>query len=256
MADHLVLSPVQQHVLHHCTIGENETGAVLRDFAALLDFVGAREIAVSGKHQLLPMSLLADLNSRLSKTNTINLKRPQQKSYPYINGLYLLLRASGLSLVEHRRNKQFLLLDEDALRSWHELNLTEQYFALLVAWLIRGRGEILGEDRYPFSEFSRCRDFVQSIPKAGLKVAGDKQTESMLPFQPGLRNVALLDLFGLVSVWHGEPEAGKAWSISRVFRTPFGEALFRLLSDISRDEMEVWWPLKNRRDEAEMFREF
>lgn len=256
MTDHVALSPVHQRVLRNQTIGENEPGAVLRDFAALLDFVGAREIAVSGKHQLLPLALLAGLNSRLSRTNQVNLRRPQLKSYPYINGLYLLLRASGLALVEHRGSRQFLLLDEDALRSWHGLNLSERYFTLLGAWLIRGRGEILGEDRYPFSELSRCRDFVQSIPKAGLKVAGDKQTESMIPFQPGLRNVALLDLFGLVSVWHGEPEPGKAWGISRIFRTPFGDALFRLLSDISSDEIELWWPVKNRRDEAAMFREF
>ncbi|MCA1849594.1 MAG: hypothetical protein LC672_00730 [Acidobacteria bacterium] len=90
---------------------------MLRDFASLLDFVRAREIVVSGKHQLLPMSLLAGLNSHLSRTSQVSLKRPQQKSYPYINGLYLLLRASGLSLVENRGNKQFLSLDEDALLS-------------------------------------------------------------------------------------------------------------------------------------------
>jgi hypothetical protein len=256
MTDDITLSPVHRRALRSQIIGESEPGAVLRDFASLLDFVGAHEIAVSGKHQLLPMSLLADLNSRLSRPNTVNLKRPQQKSYPYINGLYLLLRASGLSLVENRGNKQFLLLDQDALRLWHGLNPTERYFALLGAWLIRGRGEILGEDRYPFSELSRCRDFVQSIPKAGLKVAGDKQTESMLPFQPGLHNVALLDMFGIVSVWHGEPEAGKAWSISRIFRKPLGDALFHLLSDISSDEIELWWPVKNRRDETAMFHDF
>jgi hypothetical protein len=187
MADNIALSPVHQRVLHNQTIGENEPGAVLRDFTALLDFIGAREIVVSGKHQLLPMPLLAELNSRLSRTNQISLKRPQQKSYPYINGLYLLLRASGLSLVEQSGNKQLLLLDEDALQSWHGLNMTERYFTLLGAWLIRGRGEILGEDRYPFSELSRCRDFVQRLPDLGLRVAGDKQTESMIPFQPGLR---------------------------------------------------------------------
>jgi len=228
----------------------------LQDFTSLLDFVRTREIVVSGKHQLLPMSLLAELNSRLSRTNTASLKRPQQKSYPYINGLYLLLCASGLSLVEHRGNKQSLLLDEDALLSWNRLNLTERYFTLLGAWLIRGRGEILGEDRYPFSELSRCRDFVQRIPEAGLRVAGDKQTESMIPFQPGLRNIALLDLFGLISVWQGEPEPGRAWSISRIFRTPFGDALFCLLSDLSSDGVDLWKPWESRRDEAETLREF
>lgn len=256
MTDNVALSPVHRRVLHNQPISEHEPGAVLRDFAALLDFVRAREIVVSGKHQLLPMSLLAELNSRLSRINPVSLKRPQQKSYPYINGLYLLLRASGLSLVEHRGRKQFLLLNEDALRSWHGLNITERYFTLLGAWLIRGRGEMLGEDRYPFSELSRCRDFVQRIPEAGLKVAGEKQTESMLPFQPGLRNIALLDLFGLISVWQGEPEPGRAWSITRIFRKPFGDALFRLLSDLSSDEVMLWEPWGNRRADAETLREF
>ena len=96
MTDNIALLPVHQRVLQNQTIGEHEPGAVLRDFAALLDFVRAREIVVSGKHQLLPMSLLAELNTRLSKTNEVSLKRPQQKSYPYINGLHLLLRVSGL----------------------------------------------------------------------------------------------------------------------------------------------------------------
>jgi hypothetical protein len=116
MDDNIALSSAHHLVLHNQAISENEPGAVLRDFAALLDFIGAREIVVSGKYQLLPMSLLAELNSRLSRTNQVNLKRPQQKSYPFIHGLYLLLRASGLSLVENRGSKQFLLLDEDALR--------------------------------------------------------------------------------------------------------------------------------------------
>ncbi|MGH9903869.1 MAG: hypothetical protein ACRD68_18830 [Pyrinomonadaceae bacterium] len=31
----------------------------------------------------------------LKKPHRIGLKRPQQKSYPRVNGLYLLLRASG-----------------------------------------------------------------------------------------------------------------------------------------------------------------
>src|SRR5947209_16529781 len=135
MTDHIALSPVHQRVLHDQPISGHEPGAVLRDFASLLNFVGMREIVVSGKNQLLPMSLLAELNSRLSRTNQVSLKRPQQKSYPYIHGLYLLLRASGLSLVENRGGKQFLLLGEDALRARHGLNMTARYFTLLGAWL-------------------------------------------------------------------------------------------------------------------------
>ena len=69
MTDNITLSPVHRRVLHNQTIGEHEPGALFHDFASLLDFVGAREIVVSGKNQLLPLSLLAELNSRLSRTN-------------------------------------------------------------------------------------------------------------------------------------------------------------------------------------------
>ena len=56
MIDNVALSPVRQRVLQNQPISEKEPGAVLRDFAALLDVGGAREIVVSGKNQLLPMS--------------------------------------------------------------------------------------------------------------------------------------------------------------------------------------------------------
>src|SRR5258705_8344739 len=161
------LLPLHQRVLHKQSISDDSPGVVLRDFSSLLDFVKTHKIAVSGTHQLLPITILAELNSRLLRTNPHNLKRPQQRSYPYIHGLYLLLRASGLSLIENRGNRQFLLLDENALSSWHGLNMTERYFTLLGAWLIRGRGEVLGETHDIFNEFHNCQDFVHSIPKAG-----------------------------------------------------------------------------------------
>jgi hypothetical protein len=64
------------------------------------------------------MSALAELNARLSKPLHILLRRPQQKSYPHINGLYLLLRASGLSLIEINGGQSVLSLDREALASW------------------------------------------------------------------------------------------------------------------------------------------
>ena len=39
-----------------------------------------------------------------------------------------------------------------------------------------------------------------------------------------------MDLFGLVTVHHAKPEAGKGWRISRVGRTPFGDALLALVT--------------------------
>lgn len=164
-----VLSPKHQLVLQEQVIGEAGPGSILRDFQVLLDFVGGREIKVSGIHQVLPMSVLAELNARLSKPLRISLKRPQQKSYPHINGLYLLMRASGLSLIEVEGKQPLLTLDGEALASWRGLNLTERYFTLLEAWLLRGEGEIIGEDRDPLGSLFKCSTFMESIPDRGLK---------------------------------------------------------------------------------------
>ena len=194
------------------------------------------------------MSALAELNARLSKPLRILLRRPQQKSYPHINGLYLLLRASGLSLIEVKGKQPLLALDGEALASWRGLNATERYFTLLEAWLLRGEGEIVGDDRDPLGPLSKCSTFMEGLPNAGLKVAGDRQAEQItIPYHVGTYNLALLELFGCVSVEEGRPEAGKGWAVARVRRTPFGEALFKLLSrhrlatmrfELSEDELE------------------
>ncbi|MCC5622158.1 hypothetical protein [Nostoc sp. CHAB 5715] len=54
----------------------------------------------------------------------INLKRPVQKSYPYIHGLYFLLRTSGLSQVITEGKKSKLVLDQKFLQIWQGLNDT------------------------------------------------------------------------------------------------------------------------------------
>lgn len=224
------LLPKHQRILQEQKISEDEPGRVLRDFETLLDFVGRRGIKVSGVYQLLPMNLLAELNAQLSKPLRIGLKRPQQKSYPHINGLYLLLRASGLSLITDEKKQPVLSLDRAALSSWRSLNATERYFTLLETWLVRSDAEIIGE-RDPLGPLFKCSTFMERIPDKGLKVAGDRQTEQFtIPYSIGAYNLALLDLFGCVAIEEGQPEEGKGWVIARIKRTVFGEALIRLLS--------------------------
>jgi hypothetical protein len=65
----------------------------------LLDFVGEAKVRVSRTHNLFHAGILPKLNARLSRPMDVRLKRPQQKSYAYINGLYLLLRATGLGRI-------------------------------------------------------------------------------------------------------------------------------------------------------------
>ncbi len=70
-----------------------------------------------------------------------------------------------------------------------------------------------------------CSRFLDRIPGTGLKIAGDRNTEQLLSFMPGLFNIALLELFGLVSLQHGKPAEGKGWNIHRAHRVLFGDAL-------------------------------
>jgi hypothetical protein len=225
------LGDSDQQLLQQQAIDEKGPGTVLADFETLLRFIGPDGVPVSGKYGLLPMRSLAQLNSQLARPIEIGLKRPQQKSYPHIHGLYLLLRATGLADVGHTGTGGRLRLDDVALQSWRGLNPTERYFTLLESWLLRSRPEMLGErGGWLDLPIFRWAQFFERIPAQGLVVAGNKSEEQQIPYSPGLLAVALLELFGFIAVQHSGPEAGQGWRIARVGRTPLGEAMLRLLA--------------------------
>jgi hypothetical protein len=221
------LPPEIERALREQKITETEPGPVVRDFNTLLDFIAAHNVAAGGKHNLLPMDALAELNARMTRPIEVRLKRPMQKSYPNLQGLYLMARASGLMRVERVKTGALLTLDGPAMASWTGLNPTEQYFALLEAWWLRATMEILGER-------SGLRAGLQTevllrwerIPAEGLKV--DKEQAQSLPYW-GLHNIALLDMFGLWRVEPGQPQEGKGWIIAELNRTGFGDALLHLM---------------------------
>ena len=225
-------SAQHKRLLQATTIDESGPGTVLHDFEAFLRFLAGREMPVTGARQL-PLRVLPELNARLAHPLALGLKRPQQKSYPHIHGLYLLVRASGLTCLEGTAEKPLLVLDGAAYRAWEGLNPTERYCTLLETWLLRGHPEIIGERgrfglRVP-ETFSTCLWFFPRIPDAGLAIAGDKEAEDWLRYTPGWHHLGLLELFGLVAVQHGSPEPGKGWRIERIERTPLGDALLALL---------------------------
>ena len=138
------LTATQEQVLHEQVIDESQPGTILRDFQTLLEFVGTDGIETAGKHHLLPMGCLSELNGQLRSPLELRLKRPQQRSYPNLEGLYLLLRATDLGVVEGPRSKTKLVIDPSVLESWMSLNPTDRYFTLLEAWLLGARSEMLG----------------------------------------------------------------------------------------------------------------
>ena len=221
-----------EQVLRGMVINESGPGTVLHDFEALLTFLMEQEVQVTRTHQL-PLRVLSEINARLARPIKLGLKRPQQKSYPHIHGLYLLVRASGLTCIEGTAKKPLLVVDDAVYRVWETLNPTERYCTLLETWLLRGHPEIIGERGRSWSRvpetFREWQWFFLRIPDEGLPIAGDKAAEDWLRYWPGWHNLGLLDLFGLISVRHGPPEPGKGWRIERINRTSLGDALLALL---------------------------
>jgi hypothetical protein len=220
-------------------ITETEPGTILQDFQTLLDFIGEKGISVSGKQHVLPMKSLAELNQQLSKPIQTNLKRPQQKSYPPINGLYLLLRASGLGQIIHKGKKSFLILNDELLSAWSKLNPTERYFTLLEAWLIRAHEEMLGERRSHLNEGTKCIQYWARIPEKGEKISSYSEQQS-LSYYPELHNLALMELFGLLQLESGKLETGKGWRVKRVKKLPFGEALMQVIVRAFIEQGMMW----------------
>ncbi|BAY99508.1 hypothetical protein NIES37_34910 [Tolypothrix tenuis PCC 7101] len=218
----------QQALFTQLSIDENQPGTILRDFQSLIDFIQPKGVEVSSVNHLLPLKVLSELNLQLSHPIDTKLKRPVQKSYPYINGLYLLLRSSGIVQIKSQGRKQFLVLDEAVLESWSRLNFTERYFTLLEAWLIWGNNEILGERQDTWNNLFKCIQFWARIPDQGLKFA-KYDDQQILGYYPGLHNIALLELFGLLSIQQAKAQEGKGWRINSVERLPLGDAMFRLL---------------------------
>lgn len=237
--DELALLPEEAiATLEAQSITETEPGTILKDFQTLLEFVGDDGLQVSSKQNLIPLKSLEDLNARLSDPIQIDLKRPIQKSYPPINGLYLLLRSTGIGQIVGRGKKKFLVLNPTVLESWNQLNLTERYFTLLEAWLIRSHAELLGEGTTALNEGTKSIQFWTRIPDKGKTYKSFK--EQSFNYVPELHNLALMKLFGLLHIESGKPEPGTGWRVKKIMRLPFGDAVMQIVMQTTLQHGMVW----------------
>jgi hypothetical protein len=207
-------------------ISETIPGSILQDFQTLLDFIGQEGITVGGQRNLIAMKSLAQINQQLVEPIKTNLQRPQQKSYPTINGLYLLLRATGMGKVVRQGKRSKLMLEPMMLDNWQQMNLTERYFNLLEAWLVVANEEMLGERGY-MTEGTKCLQYWLKMPPKGEKFP-DYQTQQNLKYYPGFHNLALMKLFGLIEASYGKPEAGKGWRVKSIKQTAWGKELLQV----------------------------
>ena len=235
--DKLPLTEDKKQLLQQQTITQDIPGTILRDFQTILELLQPNGVEVSSTYHQFSLKYLQQLNSQLSYPIDINLKRPVQKSYPYIHGLYFLLRASGLSQVITESKKSKLVLDPKILQIWQGLNHTEQYFTLLESWLVWGESELLGDQRDMFDQAYRCLLFWQNLPKEGLKINNYSEQDKLV-YYPGFHNLALLHLFGLIELTSVKPQAAKGWCFTHVNPKAWGNALMAVLTE-SRSNIQV-----------------
>ena len=225
------VSKKDQEILSKQRIDKSGPGTILRDFQMVLETIGPEGVRVAGKTKQFTAETLEALNARLTHPIAIDFKRPRQKSYSNIHGLYLILRSSGLGIVQSSKKSQRLVLNESVLQVWNHLNAEEQYCTLLESWLIRGNPGILGEKHHTGGPWILdCHQFLKRIPKHGRDNIEQKSLNT-IRFTVGLNGVALMRFFGFLSLEEFKPEPGKGWN-ARIYRTAYGVALINVLQKV------------------------
>ncbi|MDX9953160.1 MAG: plasmid pRiA4b ORF-3 family protein [Anaerolineae bacterium] len=224
-------TPQHAELLRNSPVDAQGPGTILRDFEMLLAFFSAGRMPLT-KGRQLTLKALPNLNAQLSRPLALGLSRPLQKAFPHLEGLYLLLRASGLTRVEIQGKSPVLVVDERALEAWQALNPTERYCTLLEVWLLGAQPQIIGRTRWGLISFGSTFDFwvslVSRIPDTGTTLKADPGLEASL-YLFETYNLALLELFGLLEIEHLPPVPGAGWQIGLLHRTAWGDALCALL---------------------------
>jgi hypothetical protein len=234
------LTETQIELLQQQQISAITPGSIITDFQRFLDFIAKTDVTVGPTNHLISsIAALEEINQFLTKPMQIALKRPQQKSYSVIHGLYLLLRCMGLGQIKTKGKKHLLVLDPAVQQHWSRLNPTEQYFTLLEVWLVRGHEEIVGERGGALNCGIRVTQSWPSFLKKGKKLA-KYADQDVFHYYPGFMNLALMQLFGMVEIASVAPESGKGWRFKSVKPLAWGDVIIRLVLQGYWEQGMIW----------------
>jgi hypothetical protein len=226
------LTEDEQTLLRNQTIDETRPGAIVHDFQAMLDFVARQTLPVAGKNNLLPIKIVAELNEKMHEPLKVNLQRPQLKSYPNLQQLYLLLRATGLGIVRGEGKSATLHLNPEVLASWNGLNPTERYFNLLEAFADRADPEILGSSAGGFFTQEPIQDWLLTWEALGSERGSGGPNKpcdrDFVTYHAGA--LAMMWLFGLIEIEQGAADRKTGvWAPRRNQRKHFGAVMLKFL---------------------------
>ena len=214
------------------TIDVNESSSIVRDFEVFLNFVAANDLQASGINELLPIKSLPELNALLTKPLDLALKRPVQKSFANINGLFMLGHASGLLILQRSEKSARFAVDSEALENWQSLSQVERYFTLVETWIVRSSTESVGERASLFdSPLYSLKRLFDDLRFKGANVKDNKFFQDSGFRLYGAHSIALAEMFGWLKIKHGAGETGKSWAIEKIEITNFGAAMLSKLLD-------------------------
>jgi hypothetical protein len=226
------LSDDPEAVLREQRISDTEPGPILHDVDVLLNVIDSHGgLRVSGKQNRIYMKRLPEINARLSHPTEADYERPGQKAYPYVHGLYLLVRAAGLAGIAEGGTHPQLVLRNEVVDSWQTLNATEKYMALLEAWIQRANEEIVGGGKQISGPLDGILSFASNLD-GGTRTFTSKSDREHLDYYPGFGHLALLHLFGWIELDEDGTAAKEPWAVNRAALTPFGAAIMQCLLDV------------------------
>jgi hypothetical protein len=232
-------SDAWDQALHDQTISDTEPGPILRDVATFLEFIEHHDgLRVSAKQRQLYNKRLPEINAQLSYPTDADYERPTQKAYPYVHGVYLLVRAAGLARVSEGGSHAQLVLRDDVVDTWQTLNSTERYMALLEAWIHRANAdELMGDGRQMFTPLFRILQFASGLEEGEATFANDGDRER-LDYHPGYAHLALMHLSGWVEVEEEGTAPQQPWAVHRVVLTPVGAAMLHRIARLMETVLE------------------
>lgn len=209
-------------------------GTILADFETLLQVIGEAGLGTAGKHNLFPIGILNELNLRMTHPVPHHLQRPQQRSLPNLNGLYLLLRSTEMVMVEGGGAKARLVLDLERVMAWRGLNVAERYLSLVECWMHRGSLQVINHSGQ--GELHCLNALVDTLSiVTSVRRTQNRDLNDYLSSVDSLALLALAGLFGWMTVVYGEPRVdGKVRIVSGEI-TKFGVGMLQVLLDRYRE---------------------
>ena len=186
------------------TLDGNET--VVENINRVIEHIQNHKILATKANRHFGMKNIRELNDIVVDPIEIISMRPSQKTYPNINGLYLLLRSMGMLKFKVSKKEVVVEINEKLLKNWKSLNSTEQYFMLLEFWLIHSTPR-------ETIDASNDRPIIVLINFFMIDMFSLDDTMSELNYAPEYYNLALCEMFGFVEIFAMSPKEKNRWNI-------------------------------------------